>query len=231
MNELTEKEFQNQYNEITGKLLFNYKDQKELDFLYDRMVTLIKYAVDRAEYQENIRQKNASASNTLMGLAFTGLGLVWSIVTGPNWMDHPATYLLIPPLLVLLGGGVIAAIRHEFDSRFEYPHQGRIWIEERWYFKKSIPAFEDLLEKKGTDTPMRAFLKDLKKEFNRDPVIDKLKEISKDKETLVILYIVTAYKKMFANRISKYHSWSFSLAGLVMLISALYYYFVMPFIP
>jgi hypothetical protein len=53
-----------------------------------------------------------------------------------------------------------------------------------------------------------------------------------DKANLVILYIVTAYKKKFAKLINQIHTWSFILAGLVLAIFAVYYsIFVLPFIP
>ena len=222
-------DFKKEYSEIK-KLL--PEDPKQLEFLYQRMVTLIKFAVERAEYYENIRQKRASASNTLIGLAFTGLGLVTTIVIGTDWIRHPATYLFIPPLLVLLVGGLLAKVIHQRDSTFKYPHEKYTEVEERWYYKQSIPASERLLET-GADTEKMhtAFISDLRKEFERDENFDRKEEIFKDKETLVILYIVTAYKKKFANRITKYHTGSFNLAVIVMIIFAAFYFFVLPFIP
>ncbi|MHA2042820.1 MAG: hypothetical protein ACW975_13260 [Candidatus Thorarchaeota archaeon] len=53
-----------------------------------------------------------------------------------------------------------------------------------------------------------------------------------DKANLVILYIVTAYKKKFSKLITKIHTWSFILAGLVLAIFAVYYsLFVIPLVP
>ncbi|MGY5876821.1 MAG: hypothetical protein RTU30_13815 [Candidatus Thorarchaeota archaeon] len=77
-----------------------------------------------------------------------------------------------------------------------------------------------------------AFLSDLEREFERDTDADKEKAIPLDKANLVILYIVTAYKKKFAKTISKIHTWSFILAGLAMaLFTVIWALFVMPFAP
>ncbi|MFX0108971.1 MAG: hypothetical protein ACFE7R_11855 [Candidatus Hodarchaeota archaeon] len=232
MTEITEEDFKKRYFEILERPL--PEDPEQIDFLYERIVTLIEFTVARAEYYENIRQENAGTSNALVGLAMAGLGLVFTIVQDSNWIYHLATYLFVPPLLVLLIGGTISVFRHHLDSRFQYPHQKYNWIEERWYFKKNIPAFEKLLEENEIDTKMTedAFLSDLEREFNRDTEIDKKSVIPLDKANLVILYIVTAYKKKFAKFISKIHTWSFILAGLAMSISAAYYVLlVLPFIP
>ena len=47
-------------------------------------------------------------------------------------------------ILVLLIGGTACVFKHHLDSNFQYPHQKYNWIEERWYFKKNIPAFENV---------------------------------------------------------------------------------------
>ncbi|MFW9967815.1 MAG: hypothetical protein ACFFEA_11745 [Candidatus Thorarchaeota archaeon] len=232
MQKISEEDFKQRYFEIMTKPL--PEDPEQIEFLYERIVTLIEFTVARAEYYENIRQENASTSNALVGLAIAGLGLIYTIVTESNWMYHPATYLFVPPLLVLLIGGTISVFRHHLDSRFEYPHQKYDWIEERWYFKKNIPAFEKLLKENETDTKKTqdAFLSDLEREFNRNTDISMEKAIPLDKANLVILYIVTAYKKKFAKLISNIHTWSFILAGLVLGIFAVYYsLFVIPFVP
>lgn len=232
MSEMTEEEFKKRYYEIMAKELPD--DPEQLDFLYERIVTLIEFTCARSEYYENIRQQNAGTSNTLLALAFAGLGLVYTITVGPTWMYHLFTYLFVPPLLVLLIGSTISVFKHFLDSRFQYPHQQYDWIEERWYFKKNIPAFERLLGENVSDTKrtQMAFLSDLEKEFNRDSVVDKRTAIPLDKANLVILYIVTAYKKKFAKFISKIHTWSFILAGLAMCIFFFYYVlFVLPFAP
>ncbi|MFW9863479.1 MAG: hypothetical protein ACFFEX_10210 [Candidatus Thorarchaeota archaeon] len=232
MQEISDEEFKRRYFEIMAKPL--PEDPEQLEFLYNRIVNLIEFTVDRAEYYENIRQDNASTSNALVGLAIAGLGLIYTIVTETNWMYHIATYLFVPPLVVLLIGGTISVFKHQLDSRFDYPHQKYDWIEERWYFKKNIPAFERLLEENESDTikTQDAFLSDLEREFDRNSDISMEKAIPLDKANLVILYIVTAYKKKFAKFISKIHTWSFILAGLVMAIFAVYYsLFVIPLVP
>ena len=209
-------------------------DPEELEFLYETIVTLIEFTVDRSEYYENIRQENASTSHALVGLAMGGLGLIFTLIQDSNWTQHPASYLFVPPLLILLIGGMISVVKHHMDSRFQYPHQKYDWIEERWYFKKNIPAFEKLLEENQRDTKKTqdAFLSDLEREFTRNVDITMEKAIPLDKANLVILYIVTAYKKKFAKLISRIHLWTFILAGLTLVIFALYYsFFVMPFVP
>ncbi|MHA2072744.1 MAG: hypothetical protein ACW985_13285 [Candidatus Thorarchaeota archaeon] len=232
MQEMSEVEFKKRYFEIMAKPL--PEDPEQLEFLYERIVNLIEFTVARAEYYENIRHENASTSNALVGLAIAGLGLIYTIVTEANWMYHLATYLFVPPLVVLLIGGTISVFRHHLDSRFEYPHQKYDWIEERWYFKKNIPAFERLLGENESDTKKTqdAFLSDLEREFDRNTDISMEKAIPLDKANLVILYIVTAYKKKFSKLITKIHTWSFILAGLVLAIFAVYYsLFVIPLVP
>ncbi|MFX1332750.1 MAG: hypothetical protein ACFE9W_14425, partial [Promethearchaeota archaeon] len=101
-------------------------------------------------------------------------------------------------------------------------------------FKKNIPAFEKLLKENESDVKKTqdALLSDLEREFERNSDISMETAIPLDKANLVILYIVTAYKKKFAKLITKIHTWSFILAGVVLAISAVYYtLFVMPFIP
>ncbi|MFX1262906.1 MAG: hypothetical protein ACFFAZ_12530 [Promethearchaeota archaeon] len=232
MQDVSEDEFKKRYFEIMEKPL--PEDPEQLEFLYERIVRLIEFTVDRAEYYENIRQDNAQTSNALVGLALAGLGLIYTIVTESNWMYHPATFLFVPPLVILFIGGTISVIKHDLDSRFEYPHQKYNWIEERWYFKKNIPAFEKLLKENESDVKKTqdALLSDLEREFERNSDISMETAIPLDKANLVILYIVTAYKKKFAKLITKIHTWSFILAGVVLAISAVYYtLFVMPFIP
>ncbi len=229
---MTEEEFKKRYFEIISKPL--PKDPEQLDFLYERIVTLIEFTVDRAEYYENIRQENASTSNTLVAIAIAGLGLIVTLISNYNWVTHPYTYIFVPPLMALLIGGTICVFKHHLDSNFQYPHQKYDWIEERWYFKKSIPAFEKLLDENEADVKKTqdAFLSDLEREFDRNIDTDKEKAIPLDKANLVILYIVTAYKKKFAKIISKIHTWSFILAGLSMaLFTLIYALFVMPFAP
>ncbi len=229
---MTEEEFKKRYFEIMAKPL--PKDPEQLDFLYERIVTLIEFTVDRAEYYENIRQENASTSNTLVAIAIAGLGLIVTLISEYNWIYHIYTYLFVPPLLVLLVGGTICVFKHHLDSNFQYPHQQYDWIEERWYFKKSIPAFERLLDENDSDITKTqdAFLSDLEREFDRNLDIDKERAIPLDKANLVILYIVTAYKKKFAKFISKIHTWSFIIAGLALAFFTAYYgLFVIPFIP
>jgi len=150
------------------------------------------------------------------------------------WPYDLFTYLFVPPLIVLFIGGTISVFKHHLDSNFQYPHQKYDWIEERWYFKKSIPAFEKLLDEndKNVKKTQDAFLSDLEREFDNALDTDKEKAIPLDKANLVILYIVTAYKKKFAKFISRIHTWSFILAGLSMVIFMVYYaLFVMPFVP
>lgn len=229
MNTMSEEEFKKRYFEIISKPL--PEDPEQLDFLYERIVTLIEFTVNRAEYYENIRQENASTSNTLVAIAIAGLGLIVTLIANYDWATHPYTYIFVPPLLVLLLGGTICVFKHHLDSNFQYPHQKYDWIEERWYFKKNIPAFEKLLGENETDAikTQDAFLSDLEREFDRSIDIDKKKAIPLDKANLVILYIVTAYKKKFAKFISKVHTWSFILAGLTMAIFTLFYaLFIMP---
>ncbi|MFW9792743.1 MAG: hypothetical protein ACFFEE_00450 [Candidatus Thorarchaeota archaeon] len=229
MNTMSEEEFKKRYFEIISKPL--PEDPEQLDFLYERIVTLIEFTVNRAEYYENIRQENASTSNTLVAIAIAGLGLIVTLIANYDWATHPYTYIFVPPLLVLLLGGTICVFKHHLDSNFQYPHQKYDWIEERWYFKKNIPAFEKLLGENETDAikTQDAFLSDLEREFDRSIDIDKKKAIPLDKANLVILYIVTAYKKKFAKFISKVHTWSFILAGLIMAIFTLFYaLFIMP---
>ncbi|MFW9816535.1 MAG: hypothetical protein ACFFEW_11450, partial [Candidatus Thorarchaeota archaeon] len=74
MKTMSEEEFKKRYFEIISKPL--PEDPEQLDFLYDRIVTLIEFTVNRAEYYENIRQENASTSNTLVAIAIAGLGLI-----------------------------------------------------------------------------------------------------------------------------------------------------------
>ncbi|MHA2193893.1 MAG: hypothetical protein ACXAAR_10765 [Candidatus Thorarchaeota archaeon] len=114
MQEISEEEFKKRYFEIMAKPL--PEDPEQLEFLYERIVNLIEFTVARAEYYENIRHENASTSNALVGLAIAGLGLIYTIVTEANWMYHLATYLFVPPLVVLLIGGTISVFRHH-----EYP--------------------------------------------------------------------------------------------------------------
>ena len=84
----------------------------------------------------------------------------------------------------------------------------------------------------GVKETQDAFLSDLEREFSKNYDIDKRKIIPKDKANLVILYIVTAYKKKFAKFISKMHTRSFILAGITMAVSTVYYVlFVLPFAP
>ncbi|MFW9805608.1 MAG: hypothetical protein ACFFFK_02620 [Candidatus Thorarchaeota archaeon] len=228
MKEMTEEEFKKRYFEIVSKPLPD--DPEQIDFLYDRIVTLIEFTVNRAEYYENIRQENASTSNTLVAFALAGLGLVLTLIANNNWTTHPYTYIFVPPLIVLLIGGIICVIKHDLDSNFQYPHQKYDWIEERWYFKKNIPAFEKMLSDTIPDETQvqGAFLSDLDREFTRNHVYNKRDAIPLDKANLVILYIVTAYKKRFAKFISKVHTWSFIIAGVAMtLFTLIYVLFVM----
>jgi hypothetical protein len=98
----------------------------------------------------------------------------------------------------------------------------------------NIPAFERLLGENESDTKKTqdAFLSDLEREFDRNTDISMEKAIPLDKANLVILYIVTAYKKKFSKLITKIHTWSFILAGLVLAIFAVYYsLFVIPLVP
>ncbi|MFW9813422.1 MAG: hypothetical protein ACFFF9_13250 [Candidatus Thorarchaeota archaeon] len=231
MKTMSEEEFKKRYFEIISKPL--PEDPEQLDFLYDRIVTLIEFTVNRAEYYENIRQENASTSNTLVAIAIAGLGLIVTLIANYDWTTHPYTYIFVPPLLVLLIGGTACVFKHHLDSNFQYPHQKYDWIEERWYFKKNIPAFEKMLSDKIPDESQthEAFLSDLEREFDRHIDEDKETAIPLDKANLVILYIVTAYKKRFAKFISKIHTWSFILAGVSMAIFTLIYIFlVMPFV-
>ena len=232
MNEQIDGDFKKRYFEILSKPL--PEDPEELDFLYERIVTLIEFTVDRSEYYENVRQENASESNNLVALAIAGIGIILTMISGSNWMYHAFTYLFIPPLVILLIGGTICVFKHHLDSNFIYPHQKYDWIEERWYFKKNIPAFEKLLAENNHSirATQDAFLSDLDKEFSKNYDTDKRKIIPKDKANLVILYIVTAYKKKFAKFISKMHTRSFILAGITMAVSTAYYVlFVLPFAP
>ncbi|MFX1560084.1 MAG: hypothetical protein ACFFBL_05825 [Promethearchaeota archaeon] len=229
MKQMSEEEFRKRYFEIISKPL--PEDPEKLDFLYQRIVTLIEFTVNRSEYYENIRQENATTSNTLVAIAIAGLGLVFSAMANSDWTTHPYTYIFVPPLIVLLIGGMVCVFKHNLDSNFQYPHQKYDWIEERWYFKKNIPAFEKMLSDNIPDESQTqgAFLSDLEREFERNTDADKKKSIPLDKANLVILYIVTAYKKRFAKFISKIHTWSFILAGLSMaLFTLIYALFVMP---
>ncbi len=231
MSDDKDADFKKRYLEILSTPLPD--DPEDLDFLYERIVTLIEFTVDRSEYYENIRQENASTSNNLVALAIAGIGLILTMVAD-NWMYHFFTYIFIPPLMVLLIGGLISVFKHHLDSNFQYPHQKYDWIEERWYFKKNIPNFEKLLHKSNFSTKQTqdAFLSDLELEFKRNHRMDKREIIPLDKANLVILYIVTAYKKRFAKFISRIHTWSFVLAGIVMAIFAIYFEFVvLPLIP
>ena len=232
MKTMSEEEFKKRYLEIISKPL--PEDPEQVDFLYDRIVTLIEFTVNRAEYYENIRQENASTSNTLVAIAIAGLGLIVTLIANYDWMTHPYTYIFVPPLIVLLIGGTACVFKHHLDSNFQYPHQKYDWIEERWYFKKNIPAFEKMLSDKIPDETQihEAFLSDLEREFERNDNPAKRKAIPLDKANLVILYIVTAYKKKFAKFISKIHTWSFILAGVSMaLFTLIYAFLVMPFVP
>ena len=232
MKDMSEAEFKEKYHEIISAPL--PEDPEKLDFLYERIITLIQFTVERAEYYENIRQDGASTSNNLVALALGGLGLVFTVITGSDLMYHPAIYLFVPPLLVLLIGGAIGLFKHHIDSDFQYPHQKYDWIEERWYFKKSIPAHEKLFNgrKMKDKETQEAFLSDLEKEFETEMDIDKKAVIPKDKANLVILYIVTGYKKKFAKFVSKLHTWVLVLAGLsIGFFAVIYAIFVLPFIP
>jgi hypothetical protein len=229
---MSEEEFKKRYFEIISKPLPD--DPEQVDFLYERIVTLIEFTVNRAEYYENIRQENASTSNTLVAIAIAGLGLIVTLIANYDWMTHPYTYIFVPPLIVLLIGGTACVFKHHLDSNFQYPHQKYDWIEERWYFKKNIPAFEKMLSDNVPDESQTqdAFLSDLEREFERNIDTDKKKAIPLDKANLVILYIVTAYKKRFAKFISKIHTWSFVMAGMSMtLFTLIYAFLVMPFVP
>jgi hypothetical protein len=98
----------------------------------------------------------------------------------------------------------------------------------------NIPAFEKLLGENESEAKKTqdAFLSDLEREFDRNSDISMEKAIPLDKANLVILYIVTAYKKKFAKLITKIHTWGFILAGVVLGIFAVYYsLFVIPLIP
>ena len=78
MQKISEEDFKKRYFEIMTRPL--PEEPEQLEFLYERIVTLIEFTVARAEYYENIRQENASTSNALVSLAIAGLGLIWGLI-------------------------------------------------------------------------------------------------------------------------------------------------------
>jgi hypothetical protein len=170
---------------------------KDLDSLAERVRALISYSIDRVDYYEDYRTRFLSYSGTL--LAFSVAFAAFMV----RYSGLPQNVLQI-----FVFGAVLLMVACLADAGFylwdsinpSYPH--RPVAQTQWYYMYNLPRLDG---SKGDYTgdaasKARSWLLDFKDNVKKMSEQGKKEMVLDDIEQLVMLYIITAYKKRFAER-------------------------------
>lgn len=170
---------------------------KEIDFLAERVRALIEYSIDRVDYYENYRTQFLNYSGTL---------LVFSVAFAAFIISYPGFPKIALPIFVLGVAVLILAclanvILYLWDSiNPSYPH--RAVSQTQWYYLYNLNRLDRNKEDYvgDADSKTRKWLLDFRDNVKKMSGQGKEEMVLDDMEQLVMLYIITAYKKKFAGR-------------------------------
>lgn len=160
------------------------------DFALDRIKSLIIYTIARVDYYEDYRTRFLAFSGTLLGFAVAFATFLYKYV-GMSAFLFIATISLIFACLV----NVALYLWHSIYPA--YPH--RPIAKSPWYYLYNLYRLDKRGDYSGkSDTKARKWLLDFQDNVKKIAGQAKQEALIEDIEQLVILYIITAYKKRFS---------------------------------
>jgi hypothetical protein len=161
------------------------------DFALDRVKSLIIYTIARVDYYEDYRTRFLGFSATLLGFAVAFATFLYRYV-GMNAFLFIATISLIFTCLV----NVALYLWHSIYP--SYPH--RPIAKSPWYYMYNLYRLDkNKSDYSGrSDTKATKWLLDFRDNVKKIAGQTKQEALIEDIEQLVILYIITAYKKKFS---------------------------------
>jgi hypothetical protein len=197
---------------------FDKIEVKEIDFLAERVRALISYSIDRVDYYEDYRTRFLAYSGSLLAFSSAFAAFIISYQRIPK---NSLPYLLLG-VAVLICTCLISALLYFHDSIYpSYPH--RPVSQTQWYYLYNLNRFNRVAQNYlGNSTAKtRQWLLDLRDNIRKLSEQGKKEMVFDDIEQLVILYIITAYKKNFAERMQNTLTVGIIVFSIVMLISIL----------
>ena len=195
------------------------------NFRIERVGRMIEYEVDRVDYYEGVRTRHFTFSVSMLGFGLAVLAFGANYILNDSNLFSIVVLFLFSPALVLITTAFVCVIVYFYHTNYDFPY--RVVAESPWYYHYSIHNF--MKRKKYTRKPEEItsdYFGDLKYNIEKRGNEQKEDALKEDIEQLVLLYVLSGYKKLFSTITKNMLLTGFMVALLVVVMNFCFFSFL-----